>query len=371
MTTPLKLVLVLASVPLLALGGEGLYYATRTRQQVAVTCDQFVRQRPRASWVRINGCAVDYVAPALREDRGRIVELYFAVRAPSQSRLAEVALVAATSDPQVLDIAQNAIAGGSQADQDAFLVAMLRIVSVLQISRDVEGTIREGFLQRLQTQRMLSSFGTPLADDYAVLDLHARPSLVVPAIESAAGLLLLAAALFSGPRRAPVGAADADVTGAPAAVGSGPPVPLESALAVESAGGSAPSTAAVLERRLPRMMLVNLEPSAEAGEIEYAPPLGTRDEVRARIAAVLGELRAITDSRYAIEGPEWLLEIDLGADDPVWTVTIDARGSPAAAGELTRLAAGTGWRIFVPRLGTFVDATSLAALDTPAAGDRL
>jgi hypothetical protein len=108
----------------------------------------------------------------------------------------------------------------------------------------------------------------------------------------------------------------------------------------------------VLERRLPAAMLLNLD-AAEVGEIEFAPPLGSAPQVTARISAVLGTLSDEGGGKYGVGGDGWRLVFDLGRDDAVWTVAVDARGSDAAVEALDQLARETGWRVFVPRLGTF------------------
>ena len=48
----LKIALLLVSILLLAIGGEGIYHAARSRQQIALTCEQFTGPPPR----RACGC---------------------------------------------------------------------------------------------------------------------------------------------------------------------------------------------------------------------------------------------------------------------------------------------------------------------------
>jgi hypothetical protein len=49
----------------------------------------------------------------------------------------------------------------------------------------------------------------------------------------------------------------------------------------------------------------------------------------------------------------------VGREDPVWTVTIEARGDESAE-VLSRLVRETGWRMFMPKLGRFVDPAALS-----------
>jgi hypothetical protein len=65
-----------------------------------------------------------------------------------------------------------------------------------------------------------------------------------------------------------------------------------------------------------------------------------------------------------VRGPDWSLVLDLGRDEPVWTITVEARGDGSTTA-LERLARETGWRIYIPKLGTFVDARALADVTPP------
>jgi hypothetical protein len=105
--------------------------------------------------------------------------------------------------------------------------------------------------------------------------------------------------------------------------------------------------------KLPAMMLLNLPASAGVEAIEHAPALGTRAEVMDRIARALPGLHFGEDGHAAWAGHDWSLGVSVGAQDPVWTVTVEVRGASAA--ELAhRLATRTGWRVYVPKRGAFM-----------------
>jgi len=325
----LRVVLLLLSIPLLAHGGEGLYGAAGNRQMTTVSCDQFMLTPPKARWLRVTGCDIDYMHPGFSTSAGRVTEMFFAMRRRNEPPDAPVSLIVATRDPQALAAAQPALGNDTGIDEEAFTVAMLRVIDILRAAREVDGCARSGIVQRVLARRELSGFGAPLTDDAIVMDLHARPSFLIPGIETGAGLVLLTAAALRR-RRGPAGAE----AGGEGAVLAAPP-------------------ALALERRLPPAMLLSLDASAALTEIEYAPPLGNPQEVVARITDAFGALTAEGDARYSIGGPDWRLIFDLGRDESVWTVTVDARGSDAALDALDRLARETRWRVYVPRLGAF------------------
>jgi hypothetical protein len=173
-----------------------------------------------------------------------------------------------------------------------------------------------------------------VAPDAVVVDLHGHPGLLLPGIEAGLGLLLLVVPLGLAPR---------------ATAGAGPPA-KEVAL---EAGVPPP-------RRLPGLMLLNVDPAADAGAVEHAPPLGRRSEVAQRLEGIFPGLGVDEDGRGCVRGEHWTLTLDCGRDDTVWTITLDGRGD-GSIGAIETLAAATGWRIFVPRRGGFVSPADLRA----------
>ena len=340
----LKFALLLVGLLLLAIGGEGIYHAVRSRQQIALSCEQFAAQPPRTLWIRVNGCEIDYLGAGYRESKGQIVELFFPMRPVGQPRAIPAQLVMATRDPEVLAVAQSTIGGGQQPEQEAFLVMMLRIVTMLKVSREVEGYARSGVIELMQTRRGLTGLGAPLAEGAVVVDLHARPGLLVHGTKTGLGLFLLVLSVMLLRRRSRR-LAESPTTGA---------APDESAML----------PAGALARRLPGLMFLNVDPAADASAVEHAPPIGIRGEVARRIADVFPGFRVDGDGRGTVRAEDWSLTLHLGADEKVWTVTVEARGD-GTIDALETLASATGWRIFVPKRGVFANPADLRLVDGP------
>jgi len=335
----LKFALLLVGLLLLAIGGEGIYHAVRSRQQVTLSCEQFAAQPPRTLWIHVNGCEIDYLGAGYRESKGHIVELFFPMRPAGQPRAIPAQLVMATRDPEVLAVAQNTIGGGQQPEQEAFLVMMLRIVTMLKVSREVEGYGRSGVIELMQTRRSLTGLGAPLAADAVVVDLHARPGLLVHGTKTGLGLFLLVLSVVLLRRR--------------------------SRRLAESPTGAAPDESAMLPaRRLPGLMFLTVDPAADASAVEHAPPIGIRGEVARRIADVFPGFRVDGDGRGTVRAEDWSLTLHLGAEEKVWTVTVEARGD-GTIDALETLASATGWRIFVPKRGVFANPADLRLVDSP------
>src|SRR5918995_60723 len=105
----IRILLLLVGLPLLAIGSEGLYHAIRNREQRAMTCEQFVRERPKAAWLKLTNCDVDYIGAGYLESNGRISELLFPIRPAGQPRNIPAVAIIATKDSGALGIAQNTI----------------------------------------------------------------------------------------------------------------------------------------------------------------------------------------------------------------------------------------------------------------------
>jgi hypothetical protein len=374
----LKLVVLLASLPLLASGGTALYHAAGNRRQTSVTCEQFIRQPPRALWLRVSGCDFDYLGAGYRQSNGRIAELFFPVRPPAQSRTTPAVLVVATRDPQVLAMAEETLGNDRVPDQEAFLVMMLRIVTMLKVSREVEGYARAGTFELPHTRRALAGLDAPLAPQVVVLDLHARPAFLLPGLRTAAGLVLFGVAVALGRhasarRRDRSSIEEAQTLGDPVGIDHTKelgllPSPAGIHLAspaehVDSTRGPTPFVPSPA-RCLPAVMLLNLDASADLAAIEHVPPLGSRSEISNRVTEVLGGCSIDAQGTGALRGIDWRLHLDLGPDDQVWTVVAKAVGEGAIRA-LETLAHLTGWRMFVPKLGVFVDPAHLRELAAP------
>ena len=357
----LKGALLLIGLVLFALGAEGLYYAAANRQQVTVTCEAFAKSPPHGRWLRVTGCEIDYLGAGYRERGGRIAEMYFPVRAAGQPENSPAPIVARTTDADVLALAEATIGGGRTPDQEQFIVMMLEIVTKLRAARVIEGYANAALLSRVNAANAVAGLRSPVSPTAVIIDLHATPSFVLPAVTTAAGLLLIGVFFVPRSRRAAVGLPPSQETaigaaGLEAHAGESPSRVEEEA----PASGVAPvrrEPALHPSTRL-RVMLLNLPTHAGNNAIENAPPLGGRGDVIAALTHVVAGLRFDASGHAAIGRADFLLALDIGATDPVYTVVVDARGG-AALPILRRILEATGWRAFAAKSGAFVDADRL------------
>jgi hypothetical protein len=417
----LQALLLLVGLGLLAFGGEGLYYAYSNPQQVTMRCAEYAQSRPSALWLRLTDCEADYLGAGYRESGGQIAELFFPVRPTGRPRTEPAALVAATSDPQVLAIAQATVGEGRQPNQEQFIVMMLKIITALGASREIEGWGRAGIVKAFDTRRSLASLSSPIEPDAIVLDLHARPDPTVPAIQAGAGAVALAGALLLHLRSKRAGVLERTAAAAepvapavdqgrsapapegvelgtsgtdpgavePAHVADQPAVqasvepaadmlafPAEDKAPVAPPGippappgiPPAPPGPAAAAPRLRGLLLLRLPPSANASDIENAPPLGARDAVERRIAELVPGIRFDESGQGSVSGPDHLLVVDLGPDPLVPTAVARAEGTEGIE-LLKTLLTSAGWRAYSPRTASFVDPDRLHAAAVPGEGD--
>lgn len=334
-----RIALLLVSIPLLVHGADGLYHALRSRSQAVISCEAFAQQRPSSKWVRITGCDADYLRAGYRESGGRITELLLPMTAPDVPANAPISLIASSRDPEVLALTEQAVRGDGAANQNAFLLSMLQVVTETGAAREVVGLVRSP-LEMVRARGALDAIRAPLAPNVAVVDLGRRPGPLLPGIAFVAGLqALLMAVILSirARRRVPTEASS------PAAEGT-------------HAAGVDPARRETPEFR--RLMLVNLPPNAAAAELENATPLGTQHSVRSALAQVLPGITFNDHGLGQFNQADHTMLFDLGDGPQVWTATVDVTGD-AAPEALRDLIMRTGWRAYAPRLGRFITAADL------------
>ena len=332
-----RIALLLVSIPLLVHGADGLYHALRSRSQAVISCDAFAQQRPSSRWLRITGCDADYLRAGYRESGGRITELLLPMTAPDVPANGPVSLIVSSTDPEVLALTEQAVRGPGATSQNAFLLAMLQVVTETGAAREVDGLARSP-LEMVRSRGALDAIRAPKADNVVVIDLGRRPGPLLPGVAFAAGLLalLMAVVLSMRARR------NAAVSG----------------LSPEGTPATSVHAAARQTPEFRRLMLVNLPPNAAAAELENATPLGTQHSVRSALAQVLPGITFNDHGLGQFNHADHTMLFDLGDAPQVWTATVDVTGD-AAPEALRDLIMQTGWRAYAPRLGRFITASDL------------
>jgi hypothetical protein len=383
----LNYVLLVPALVLLALGLEGIHNARHSRTPADVTCAQLRQSPPPSLSLHVTDCDLDYLGAAYREVDGTMEELFLPARASGAPATQPAPLVIATQDPRALAVAQRVL--GTRAPASAQSVqTMQKAAAAVGLPTEIRGLVRAGVIERLAARQVLAGLSTPLAENVLVLDLNTARGVFWPVVMCALGLLLPLAGALASRRNKPVvsefvpdpadratvlerlipyteraaktdepdlkrrigGTAFAGEPEAPAAVSASPRT------------SASPSGAAGEDSfRLPSLMLLKLDASAGPDSIELAPPLGTRQDVTARLREVFPDLDIDPTGHGTHEGPDHALAVDLGREETVHTAILDARG-PTGITAVRWVLETTGWRAFVPKAGRFVDPEALDEL---------
>jgi hypothetical protein len=338
--------LLIPAAALIAFGAEGLYHAFRGRDKVAIDCLDLTRQLPSSHRLLVTGCEIDFAGSGYRESGGQIQELFLPARPAGRSVAAPI--VIATREPGAIAIAQSALGRGRAIAPEQSIAVMQKVADRVKAVGPIDGLARAGLIERFRSRRILSGLAAPMATHALLIDLGGTPDYWTPLLALGAGLLLGLLALgVRGRGNAPAVAAEA------------PPLPRALTLA-EHPGTTAPIA-------LPRMLLLRLDAEEGPDSIERAPALGSRRDVIAMLCGAIPEL-TVDDSRRILSRAG-SIRIDLGAQDPVPTAVVDARGEAGAA-LVKEVLLMTGWRAFAPKTGLFVSIDELTAIGELAADNR-
>ncbi len=344
-----RLTLAALSVGLLAVGGDGLYQGLTNRAPANVTCAQLRQAAPTAAWVRVSGCDILYSSIGYLHKRhalqrvaepgtqGQITDIVFPMVDPGDPSSAP--LVVITNDARTI---QMVTAETRRKDSSfAAVVSLLYNIGKPLESGPIEGLVRRGLVAEwgVEDREAISKMGVPLAENFAILDLGAKPSVKRSALLTGGGVLALALSIYTlVPRRE-----DAVPAARPRA-----PAPAPAAPSGKWVGVS-------------RLMLLNLGADAKVADVEHAPPLGSRSSVRATIAELLPGTTFDEGGWGQFTRADYTITFDLGAADDVQTAIVGVQGQPAIVA-MRRLLRKTGWRLFSPQHGNFVEPETLGGL---------
>jgi hypothetical protein len=371
----LRLILLVPAAALLVFAGEGIYYAARGRQAVAVGCDALLRDRPQSPRLLVTGCEINYAGAGYRESGGQVEELFLPAR-PVGGQALPAPIVIATRDRKAIALARSAFGGGRAVTPEQSLEAMRKVVTVLRVSPAIEGLARTGFIERLRTQRILSRLPPPIGEHALVVDLDGRPDFLRPGLALAGGMLLGLIAVWPRRRNRMVTDATSPATARPSLVDGrsnqhDPECAFDEGAEREAmsrphhvpARTAAPPPAVSVA--LPRLLLLALDVASGPEAIETAPPLGSRAEVIAILMGVIPDLAA--DARHLVLArPDGSVKLNLGPHDPIPTAVIEATGESGVA-LVKEVLLMTGWRAFSPKTGLFMSVEDLDALAALAA----
>ncbi len=189
------------TVALLWMGGQGLYIAMANRKPTVVGYDEYVKTRPKATWLVLTNAVLDLSDSSYKSVRGgnRPIELYVPVRLkPSdledKDRVPEkVHVLLATKDPQLMTTFMEMDKLKSDEEAEAWFA---KNVERAFPRRDVKGVVRFGIDLKEKESRQLAQLQPNLATGFIILDDSKEPEFGKSAGLLLAGMMCVAGGVF-------------------------------------------------------------------------------------------------------------------------------------------------------------------------------
>lgn len=186
----LGLILIGITVAMLWSGGQSLYTAAMNRRPTTMSYDDYVKTKPKATWLMLTNCSVRLTEACFKSYYGgkNATELYVPVRSMRpEGRKEKVQIVLATKDP-------NALATFSEMQnlktEDAATLWALKNRNRIVMQRNVGGLVQFGINLKDSERQKLANLLQNASDDFIILEEGAQPSLTEGLGLSTGGLML-------------------------------------------------------------------------------------------------------------------------------------------------------------------------------------
>ena len=165
-------------------GGQKTYVAIRDRQQLEISCADYVKKQPSARWLKLVDCEYDFDHLAYEQESSgdKYKAVYFPLR-PAGEEGGPTHIVVKRDDAAMLQIVYAFEHGNEHPP------GMDQMVP--ELLRPVEGLVQFGLDLDDKDKEELGKLNLGLANDFVILDNGSKPNLV-------AGLILLLLGLGVG-----------------------------------------------------------------------------------------------------------------------------------------------------------------------------
>ena len=179
--------LTLITVALLWGGGQALYIAVTNRNPTELTCGDYLRTKPSATWVKMTNARIFLTEAMYKESIGRVEELYIPVRPANGDGSETCRILLATRDPELIAANERLRALESRPGKltEADIEGFIRL-------REIQGLVRFGVDLNDKERKKLASLGGNLTPDFVIIDEGKKPDLLKGAGLFAGGLVLSA-----------------------------------------------------------------------------------------------------------------------------------------------------------------------------------
>lgn len=159
-------------------GGQSLYTAMTNRKPMVVSYQDYVKTKPKASWLMLTNCVLSVAKASYMTTMGSTdavpAEIFIPVRADIRDH-SPVTVLLASSNPEFL--ATYAEMQKLRSDDEATTWAIRSYARVF-VKRDVTGLVRFGVNLDDKDRSKLAKFYQNGGDDFIIIDENKQPSLI-------------------------------------------------------------------------------------------------------------------------------------------------------------------------------------------------
>lgn len=199
----LALILIGITAAMLWAGGQSLYTAAMNRHPTTMSYEEYVKTRPKATWLVLTNCSLHLTESCFKSYYGgkNATELYVPVRSLSaegkKDQKEQIHVVLATKDPNALETFSEM---QNLKTEDAAVLWALKNRNRIFMHRNVGGLVQFGINLKDTERRKLANLLQNAADDFIILEEGAQPSFA-EGLGLGVGGLMLAGAMILYVRR--------------------------------------------------------------------------------------------------------------------------------------------------------------------------
>ena len=172
------LVFVCVILLLFGMGAQGIYTAVQNGKPVVMSCEDFSRIKPKATWLALTNCTIDLSSAAYQTLIYRNVEvpseLFIPVRSAAEKEPVKDTVLLATRDPELMKTLREM---ESQASREDLKEWIARNTDRVFMRRDVKGLVQFGVELDARQKRKLAKLQDNLAPDFIILEDGKRPEV--------------------------------------------------------------------------------------------------------------------------------------------------------------------------------------------------
>jgi len=164
--------LIVITLGMLWVGGQGLYTALMNRKPTVMSYDDYLKNKPKVYWLQLTNCFLSLPDASCVTRMRVITEVYAPVHSLNEPAGARILVLVATKAPEVLSLARELDNLTSKKEAEQF---MEKNRDRLFPKKDVQGLVRFGLDLKSEEHSQLAALDKDLAPDFIIVDDGKKP----------------------------------------------------------------------------------------------------------------------------------------------------------------------------------------------------